>query len=474
MKKLTAPGADIRIVLTGMITDPIVISRISEKWTDEGLFGNRWCNRIAGWCIRYYRKYEKPIGKKIEAVFERWAAKPGNSPEVVEKIDSFLCGLSNEYEITDVTPKYVLDRAALLFDKIRLMQAVSDIEGAVDTEDLSKAYETINALDRIDLGAGKVLKPCEDLGVWADVYGEESKEILVPYKKRMHDFLGKWFTRDSLYAYQAPDKIGKSCHLLDVAIRGLRNRKKVAYFDTGDMSEDQVLSRMGSRAARVPLFPCTIEYPISVTHEGEVESKTKIYKKGMTSRIAFQAMKRLSKRGDSLRLMCYPNSTVSILDIISQVNHWAREGFIPDIIIIDYSDILAPPAGSHDGLDEIDRTWKLMRRLSQEMHCLVVTATQSNAAAYKKEGNQLLGKKHFSGRKTKMAHVNGMIGINVLPGDKEKGICRLNWIVRREGAWSESEWFTMAGCWDYYSPAVAIESFEKISRISDNNDENFR
>ena len=60
------------------------------------------------------------------------------------------------------------------------------------------------------------------------------------------------------------------------------------------------------------------------------------------------------------------------------------------------------------------------------------------------------GKKHFGGRKTKMAHVNGMVGIQVTPAEKEKGICRLNWIVRRGARYSE-----IAPCWAAGNLALA-------------------
>ena len=476
MKKYTARGNETRVVLIGMITDDVVISRISEKWTDEGLFGSRWCNRIGSWCVKYYRRYEKPIGKKLEAVFERWAVKNEKSnAEIIEKIDSFLCGLSNEYEDTDVSSDYILDRAAEVFDRARLLQAMANVEVAIDSGNMSKAYETISELGRVDLGVGSVIKPCEDMGVWVDVYEEDNQESIVPYKGELQGFLGKWLVRDSLIAFEAPDKNGKSIVLMDIAVRALRNRKKVAFFDTGDMSRNQVLRRLGSRIARRPPYPCIVDYPVSVDHDvKDIQFKKKVFKEGMTGRIAYNAIKKYTKRSDSLRLCCYPNSTASVMDIINQLKYWEREGWYPDACIIDYADILAPPPGSHDGLDEIDRTWKLMRRLSQEMHCLVVTATQSSAAAYKKEGNQLLSKKHFSGRKTKLAQVNGMLGINVFPGDKEKGVIRLNWVVRREGAWSESQWFTAAGCWDYYSPFVTIENPKSFSDSYDKTEDNFR
>jgi hypothetical protein len=71
-----------------------------------------------------------------------------------------------------------------------------------------------------------------------------------------------------------------------------------------------------------------------------------------------------------------------------------------------------------------------MRSLSQEKHCLVVTATQSDADSYKAD---LLDMKNFSESKSKYAHVTGMFGLNQRPNEKKIGLMRINEIVIREG-----------------------------------------
>jgi len=120
---------------------------------------------------------------------------------------------------------------------------------------------------------------------------------------------------------------------------------------------------------------------------------------------------------------------------------------------IDYADILAPPAGVRETLDQIDATWRHLRRLSQELHCLVITATQASALAYSDKG-AVLGKKHFSGRKTKLAHVNGMLGMVVTAADRDKGLARLNWVVRRDARYSEAAQLLMVGCLDCGCPLI--------------------
>ena len=784
MKVKKSDGSDFRVVLIGMITNSVVLSRISQQWSDDGLFGDRWCNRIGGWCLKYYRKYNEPPKSKIRDIFESWANRDPDNP-MVEPIEKFLASLSDQYESADITPDYILDRAGEVFNKVRIRKLIEDVELKLDQDQSEAAYEQLVSLSKVQLGEGALVKVATDFDAWADAFHElEHNEVLIPYPRTLHNFFGQWLTRDSLYAVMASDKQGKSVILLDMAVRALRNRKRVAYFDTGDMSQRQVMRRLGTRVARIPISPTDVKFPRSVSHDGDVEFESRNFKKGLSLREAYRAINKASRGKDLLRVACYPNSTISVNGIQSVLQDWAREGWVADVCIaegslvltdrglvpiekikpvdklwdgvnwvshkglvykgvrdvityegitatpdhkvwtefgwrslescrrmglriartgigrknlrlsenyfsngsdtilpiqkiragvsgetkvrvgsmyamwldemgvtaqyptrdcqrvsqlfdtktvsntflsqgnecsttvrqskspcvealwgsrnrvslqdslgwmfmdngksritrkgfgvgpnqqrwalrtgefamvhtkaesvaypqtnddfqsipfsdfvsrcllrrfnaesvfskgvdsnadcremeyspepmqkspvwdvlstgpfhrftvqgllvhnciIDYADILADPPKSRDNLESIDDTWKQMRRLSQEMHCLVVTATQANAAAYGRK-DKLLDKSNFSGRKTKLAHVNGMIGINTWPGDKKKGVIRLNWIVRREGIWDTGTWLTAAGCWSYYSPFVVVQdnTWEATEEEDDN------
>ena len=81
-----------------------------------------------------------------------------------------------------------------------------------------------------------------------------------------------------------------------------------------------------------------------------------------------------------------------------------------DVVVVDYADILRPPPGRMEPRDQANEVWKQLRALSSALHCLVVTATQANRAGYDRE---LLGMTNISEDKRKLAHANGVIGINM-------------------------------------------------------------
>jgi replicative DNA helicase len=131
-----------------------------------------------------------------------------------------------------------------------------------------------------------------------------------------------------------------------------------------------------------------------------------------------------------IKLSTHPNSTLTVSAMDGFFTAWENEGWIPDVIVVDYADILAPETKGYEFRNQVNETWKALRRLSQEKHCLVLTATQADADSYDKRTQTM---KNFSEDKRKIAHVTGLIGLNQDNDEKKAGIMRLNWLALREG-----------------------------------------
>ena len=158
-----------------------------------------------------------------------------------------------------------------------------------------------------------------------------------------------------------------------------------------------------------------------------VPKTTKSFTKNLSWRTARKACMKLIKsrirsKETYFRLSCHPNTSISVQGIKSIIQNWAMEDWVPDVIVIDYADILNMDHYGLEGRDKINETWKQLRALSQVYHCLVVTASQTNTGAY---NTKVITKSNFSEDKRKLAHVTGMIGINSNDEEKQKGISRL-------------------------------------------------
>ncbi|HSH50344.1 MAG TPA: LAGLIDADG family homing endonuclease, partial [Bacteroidales bacterium] len=132
------------------------------------------------------------------------------------------------------------------------------------------------------------------------------------------------------------------------------------------------------------------------------------------------------------KLSTHANQTLTVKEIQNILNTWEKEdGFVPDLIVIDYADIVLPNNPRLEFRHQQNSVWMAMRGLSQERHCLVVTATQADAASYDQD---TLNLKNFSEDKRKYAHATAIYGLNQDKKGREKkmGLMRINELVVRE------------------------------------------
>lgn len=453
MKTEKFDNKNIRRILTGMITDDSVCAHVSSQWTPEGLFDSDWCNLVGGWCVRYHRKYSKAPGENIASIFDSWAAKPNVQESTIETIEGFLRSLSAEYLDRTAEPSdYILDLAGEYFNKVRIEREIEIAKIELQSGKVERAQERLRNCKRVELGKDSYIQPLVDYSIWEESFDGERRNPLVTYPGPAGKWLGDVFVRGEFYAFLACEKCGKTTFLIDFVYRSILRRNRVAYFDTGDSSEEEAIIRLACRATERAEWSGFYDFPIDLSDDMEVIKETKELD-AVDALDSFRQLRKAARFPEAFRIVAYPNSTASIDTIDNTLDSWEKDGWRPDVVVIDYADILAPPSNVVDPLEQIDETWARMRRMSQARHCLVLTATQAKATAYGHKG--LLGRQHFSGRKTKLAHVNGMIGINVTEEEREIQAARLNWVVRRkERDRRTKRWVNIAGCYDVHNPLM--------------------
>lgn len=155
--------------------------------------------------------------------------------------------------------------------------------------------------------------------------------------------------------------------------------------------------------------------------------------KPLTWREALRAGKQYMKRlrGKDHLLSCHPTNTLTVTDIETQLQLWEDlEGFVPDVILVDYADILAAENTRLDPRHQHESIWADLRKLSLKYHCLVLTVTQSDAKSYEARSLKL---KNFSEDKRKYSHVTAIFSLNQLEAEKEQGVIRIGPLLQREG-----------------------------------------
>lgn len=475
MKVEKREGGIERQVLIGMLVNDTVLARVASTW-HPGMFASRWSNIVANWAIDHHRKYEKAPGKDIRGYFDRWAEN-NRDTDTVELAESFISSLSNEYSQSEsISVEYIIDLAGQHFNKIRILKLADDLQADVDVGELDKAISRVTTFNRVEMGAGSGVDLFNDREAVMSTFSQGVKDVLIHYPSALGSFFQDTLERDGFVCFVGPQKSGKSWWLIDLAWRAMIKRRKVAFFEIGDLSEWQIKERFLTRAARSPVrsptgtWPCTIPFPAMINpppnlHEGErrpdsyraeVVLEDRVFDAPLDGETAWrhceEVMRTQVRSKDSyFKLACYQNLSVNVTGIRSTLDSWQLSGWTPDVIIIDYADNLSPVDHRKDVRDQVNETWKHLRAISQSFHCLLVTASQVNAAGF---GKYWLDRSNFSEDNRKLSHVTAMVGINMTAAEKEVGLHRLNYIVRREGEFSSRKGVHVASCLSLGCPAV--------------------
>ena len=463
MKVRKYQGSDETTILTALIVHDHVLEQIFQEVGNQraGPFRNRWANLVAEWCFEYHRKHKKAPRKLIQSHFEKWASKEDDA-ESVRLIERFLSSISGEYAGLEheINPQWVLERAAEHFEKVRLGKMAEEIEAALDNEYIETARNVHASCEPISFSPDAWLNPFAAREIHAVVSRRNEADPLIRWGGALGRFLDSAFERDAFVSFAAPEKKGKSFWLQEAVWKAIKQRRKVLYYVLGDMSSDQVLGRFYARMSRKPwkkdkTFQYAMPLRIKKGEKGEDGNPTvevvggepetfSPYHEVDVKRAIRKLQMNTALRTNPLRIKCKGAGIVSASDVEADIRKLSRSGFVPDVVVIDYSDLLAPEPGAHklDYRHQIDATWKVLRRISTDNHILVVTATQAAARSYNR---WLIRKGDFSEDKRKNAHVTGMLGINQMPGEKKQGVYRLNWVFLRDGEWTETQYVWTAG-----------------------------
>ena len=489
-----------RRIITGLIVSTEFQQQIHSVWNAD-LLESQMAKRLAGWCTEYFEKYKKAPGRNIEGIFYQKLKEGLPKDIAAEIEEDILPGLSEEYEQEQFNLSYLLDQTRAFLKERNLIRHAEKIQEALDGGELLEAEKLALYYKPVISGVGADIDLSNDIVLQrVDKAFSEAAKPVVRFPGALGDFWNAQLVRGGFVALMASDKRGKSFWLLEIAIRGRKQGAQVAFFQAGDMTEGQQLKRICvylTKRSDLKKYSGEMYQPVKDCVFNQMDTCDKECRecdfgvftdrseKEIREEVTLAELKREWKTnpdyhpcyncddwlhrsigagwiekvdtGNPLtaeeakeaidtffiqnkrrfKLSTHANGTLTIKEIKALLDVWEREdGFVPDIIAIDYADLLIPESRT-EFRHQVDEIWKGLRNLSQERHCLVITATQADARSY--EQNRLKVS-NFSEDKRKNAHVTAMYGLNQDPKDREKqlGIMRINEIVIREGDFSSS------------------------------------
>lgn len=466
-------------ILTGLIVSTAFCRNIIPI-LDLPTFSSPYARKVADWCFQYYKKYESAPFRDIQNIWEDEQYKL--RPEEKDLIGTFLERLATEYydDAQTINAEYLKDIAISYIRKRNVEEKHFKIESLLASGDVEEAEKEMETYNRVYVATSGWENPFTPTAVREYFKIKQNKENdLFRFPGALGNMVGT-FQRNWLAAYLAPVKRGKTFWLMATGVHAVMERKKTAIFSlemdkqrirdriykgltsTGEENKeyifpcfDCVKNQNGScnkavRTNDIPLYTADNKkpqfhkdnpYAVCVACRG-----TKDYVPGYwfssirRNRIRLRETEKFMTTfdqgfGHSLMIHSYPANSANLqrikadLDVLENAHN-----FIPDVIIIDYADILAPEDSRITGRDRLDETWKALKNLSDSRHCLVVTASQANRASFKKK---FVTQTDIAEDIRKLAHVDIMMSLNQTRFEKRASIMRVNLIAERDGDFDE-------------------------------------
>lgn len=450
-----------RLFCIGLITSkPFLLGAVGLLETESNLIDVPYVRQIAKWSLTHYRQYKEPAGRSIEAVYHAWVANENPPDHDAEAVGDFLGSLSDQYDEGErLNHAHLLDQLSRYLTLKKVTALKETLESHLMYGETEKAVAAIDTFTTVSLKDGEGYHPLNDRSVTRRTYAE-APEPLLHFPGAAEEFFGPVITRDTLIGIQGPEKRGKTWWCLEFVYRALRERRKVAMFEVGDLSEVQLNKRMDMRASGIPLWASQCRAGVRIPSRIELEDDgeggrepkvaftTQTFSEPINFHSACKGKKRFLRRhklrGDELMFSVHANSSINVAGIDTILRRWRDElQYVPDIILIDYADILAPENPKLEFRHQVNETWKALRRLSQDWHACVIVPTQANASSYQQKTQSM---RNFSEDKRKLAHVTAMLGLNQTEKEYAMQVMRLNWLVLRESEAVSSRCLWVAQC----------------------------
>jgi hypothetical protein len=422
------------------------------------LFSGAYANIIGNWCVEHHKKYGTAPQAAIQGHFQEWAATADVT--LANAVAAFLTWLSGMY--APVATAYALDVAESLFARAALKRLAASIEAALAGNDPQTGVAAVTEWRQPVITATQGVSVFEDEAAFDAVFADAA-EALIQHRGALGQFYAGQLARDSFIGLLAPEKRGKTWWLMDTAVAAMAGGCRVGFFCVGDMSQNQFYKRLLCRMTRTPWWGGVVKVPkqLEFVKEGavwvpgvSVAERTFAHGVRDNKADAWRSWCQIRDSGkrERLKLHVAPAGTMTPADVGSVVDGWIMGGWVPDVLLIDYADVLAAPPGYRPGDRSVHNAiWEQLRGMSQRYHCCLVTATQADAAggtAY------LLTRQNFAEDKRKLAHATGMVGINQTLFEKDLGIYRHNWVVLREEEYNETHCVYTAGSLKLGAPHI--------------------
>lgn len=468
-------------LLTGLIVSTEFCQRVMRMVRPEHL-QDMPSRKVLRWVTTYWEQYQKAPGREIRTIYDVEA--PQLQEAEANVIEGVLAGLSSEYEDTTTNWAYQADLSRAYIRKRNAEVHMDQARLLVERGDLDQAEDLLNHYTTVSQQTSEWRFPLVD----AELQHQSINQIdsgLFKMEGTLGGVFG-WWQRGWLVALVGAYKVGKTWWLIEIAAQAARAKLNVAVVSIEMGVEEMTARFMMSATAlpeeagdvQIPVWDCaknqddtcTLRHRVNKTpppldrddnpvfdpdskykpctacmrspewhHEYSVATWFDVVHKPKSFRasgVRDTAAYAEQYGGGRIATISCPGATLS--DVEAELDNLEARGFVPDVLVLDYADILAKE-GTGEEWQQLDAMWQYMPVMAKKRHLLFVTASQGTSEALK---SRTLRNDQVAGTRRKLGHVHLGISINqVTDDDKMKGrrseraagVVRLGTMVRRQG-----------------------------------------
>ena len=387
-------------IMQALLCDKKWAAQMQEVARKE-FFELKYIQFLAEKYFSYYQKYHTFPTMQLLVTIVRDSLRDGNDIILRDQIVEYLTRIKTNPDMGDLD--YVKDKSLDFCRK----QALKDA--------LENAVELI-ATDKLDNVLG-VIKEALTVGTVASVGHDFMEDIDARFLKinrnsvptgigKLDDrsILNGGLGRGEIGIITAPTGVGKSHFLVALGAHALKMGKNVLHY-TFELSEMSVGIRYDSNL-------CDISSTDVVDSKNIVKTK---YENMQLGRLFIKE---------------YPTNSATIMTIKGHIDKLLLKGFIPDVIIIDYADIMRSTRRYDSLRHELKLIYEELRNLAMELDVPIWSASQANRTA---SSADIVGLENMSEAYAKAMVADVVLSLSRKPVEKASGTARLFIAKNRAG-----------------------------------------
>ena len=345
---------------------------------------------------KYYTTYKTFPSIPLLATMARDDLREGNDEVMCAQVVTYLSSIKADSNANDLP--YVKDRALNFCKNQALKEA---LEAAVDLT-REERYEEIVGRIKQAITVGTPNTTGHDFFEDIDArFVKEDRSVVPTGIKQLdaREIMNGGLGKGELFCVMAPTSVGKSHMLVQLGANAMRAGKNVLHY-TFELRENKVATRYDSNFTNISATDVPDEKELVSKKLGEMRSSL-----------------------GRLIIKEYPTNTATIMTLKSHIEKIAiTKNFRPDIIIVDYADIMRSTRQFDSLRHELKLVYEELRGLAMEMGIPVATASQTNRESTESD---VVGLDKMSESFGKAMVCDVIISMSRKPMQKSKGLCNI-------------------------------------------------